>query len=221
MASGRVSFQAYPQDLTTIFADLFFQSYRIGPDQVDIVLLYGNCSREQRSLFAIDSDASMFTAVSTTSCQVLRHSIPVMVVQHTAGSQYHTTLVPGFPWQLLVCLLAYPMVYYIFVQVDALWCRRDADDNEEEEDSGRDDDEDTTTMVAGPDYDYEGNVIIRDDHTQRQEDDQLPDWIQHQTAEGDFYYENTTDGTTTWMAPVGQRYLPFDDNVEETKEEIS
>ncbi|GAX24018.1 hypothetical protein FisN_26Lu088 [Fistulifera solaris] len=36
-------------------------------------------------------------------------------------------------------------------------------------------------------------------------------WIQHQDADGMFYYEDTANNTVTWMAPVGEEYIRWVD----------
>jgi hypothetical protein len=129
--------------------------------------------------------------------------------------------VPTFPWQLFVCLFLYPTIYYIFVQIDRFWCRAAGHD---------DDDDDNTTMVGSP-YDNDNNSSSHNNdnddsnelnHDHKDNMEWQPDWIQHQTTNGDFYYENTNDGSVTWMAPVGQQFVPFreaQDEQEEREEE--
>lgn len=36
-------------------------------------------------------------------------------------------------------------------------------------------------------------------------------WIQHMDGNGVFYYEDIIDDTVTWMAPVGEEYIPWVD----------
>ncbi|GKY91277.1 hypothetical protein MPSEU_000100200 [Mayamaea pseudoterrestris] len=36
-----------------------------------------------------------------------------------------------------------------------------------------------------------------------------PMWIQYMSEEGDYYYENTDTHAVTWLAPVGERFIPW------------
>jgi hypothetical protein len=40
---------------------------------------------------------------------------------------------------------------------------------------------------------------------------EVPKWIEHCSSDGDFYYENTEDGTVTWKAPVGKEILHYEE----------
>jgi hypothetical protein len=92
----------------------------------------------------------------------------------------------GFPWQILFCMLGYPALYYMLVQSEALWELQWGDDE---------------TVTSPDDNDeLDGNK---------------PDWIQHKNDAGDIFYENTANGTVTWTAPVGERYIRWRDNEEE------
>jgi hypothetical protein len=227
MSAGQTSFYAFPRDLTNVFSHLHFSSYQMGADQVDIVLLYGNCTRlllqseaQLLDMGSVDDAGSERLAVisSTSTCQVLRHSIPVFVENDEEADHYSTSLVPKFPWQLFVCLLLYPTIYYLLVQIDRKWFREDDSD-----------DGDTTAMVLGsPNKDNDDDDDIDDansnsnsesNNDMNHDSKQWPDWIQHQTAHGEFYYENVNDGSVTWMAPVGQQFVPFQEQQNEREEE--
>jgi hypothetical protein len=47
----------------------------------------------------------------------------------------------------------------------------------------------------------------------------LPDWIQHKSETGEFYYENTANGSVTWTAPVGERFIRWKEDEEEKVED--
>jgi hypothetical protein len=67
----------------------------------------------------------------------------------------------------------------------------------------------------------ESLVSNPDDETASAEPDyqnELPVWKQHRTQDAEFYYENTSNGTTTWMAPVGEAYFPWESGEEEKDE---
>jgi hypothetical protein len=36
-------------------------------------------------------------------------------------------------------------------------------------------------------------------------------WVQHMDAYGNYYYEDTINNTVTWMAPIGEEYVPWAD----------
>ena len=49
-----------------------------------------------------------------------------------------------------------------------------------------------------------------------------PLWIQHCCLEtGDYYYENRDDGTVTWLAPVGESYVPWKDGLKDDENELA
>jgi hypothetical protein len=122
----------------------------------------------------------------TADCQFLRHTIELVVGKDETEGEVTTQLVMGFPWQILFCMLGYPALYYMLVQSEALWELQWGDDE---------------TVTSPDDNDeLDGNK---------------PDWIQHKNDAGDIFYENTANGTVTWTAPVGERYIRWRDNEEE------
>lgn len=182
VGANNVTFLANPDDLATIFSHLHFQSYRQGMDAIDILIEYGNCSST-----LVNRSAMPF---QIADCQFLRHTIAVVAGKDEKAGAITTQLVMGFPWQILLCMLGYPALYYILVHGEALWELRWGDEE---------------TVTASDDTDeLDGN---------------LPDWIQHKSDTGEFYYENTTNGSVTWTAPVGERYIRWKGEEEEKVED--
>jgi hypothetical protein len=182
VGGNKVTFLANPDDLADIFFHLHFQSYRQGTDAIDILVEYGNCSATQ-----VNRSAMPF---QTADCQFIRHTIGMIVGEDEKAGAITTQLVMGFPWQILLCMLGYPALYYILVQGEALWELRWGDDE---------------TVTTPDDTDeLDGN---------------LPDWIQHKSDTGEFYYENTANGSVTWTAPVGERYIRWKSDEEEKVED--
>jgi hypothetical protein len=182
VGANNVTFLANPEDLAAIFSHLHFQSYHQGTDAIDILLEYGDCSPA-----LVNRSAMPF---QTADCQFLRHTIAVVVGEDENAGAITTQLVMEFPWQILLCMLGYPALYYILVQGDARWELRWGDDE---------------TVTAPDDAD--------------EQDGNLPDWIQHKSDTGEFYYENTANGSVTWTAPVGERYIRWRGDEEEKVED--
>jgi hypothetical protein len=182
VGANNVTFLANPDDLADILSHLHFQSYRQGMDAIDILIEYGNCSPA-----LVNRSAMPF---QTSDCQFLRHTIAVVVGKDEKAGGITTQLVMGFPWQILLCMLGYPALYYILVQGEARWKLRWGDDE---------------TVTAPDDTD--------------ELDGKLPDWIQHKSDTGEFYYENTANGSVTWTAPVGERYIRWKGDEEEKVED--
>jgi hypothetical protein len=181
VGANNVTFLANPENLAAIFSHLHFQSYRQGTDAIDILIEYGDCPPA-----LVNRSAMPF---QTADCQFLRHTIAVVVGKDENAGAITTQLVMGFPWQILLCMLGYPALYYILVRGEARWVLRWGDDE---------------TVTAPDDADeLDGN---------------LPDWIQHKSDTGEFYYENTANGSVTWTAPVGERYIRWRDDEEEKVE---
>jgi hypothetical protein len=175
MCAGNITFLAYPDDLTDIFAHLHYQSYQPGVDYIDIRLLYGEGCASFDQKWLRDS----FSSASTTTppCrEVARHTIEIRVEASRSLYQAATRFATDFPWSIVFCWVGYPVVYYVIVNLESL--------------CGLDEIDDAETLGAP--------------------DDVLPDWIQHRTEDtGDYYYENILDGSITWMAPVGEDFIPY------------
>ena len=150
VASKNVTFLAYPEDLTDVFADLHFHSYTPGVDTVELIVLYGK-------------DCLYNSTESSALCQVVHKSIEIYVQEDETKYKVRDPAIDNeFPWQILLCLIVYPFLYYVFVRLEIL--------------------------AEGPSR--EG----------------MPQWIQHQTAEGEFYYENTVENYVSWTPPEGEDY---------------
>lgn len=106
MASGTISFYAYPDDLINIFSNLHYQCFSAGTDKIDFELQYGNCTEQELK----DRHGSFQSA----TCQVLRKSISVTIRRDDKKYKPATRIVVGFPWQILFCLLVYPALYIAF-----------------------------------------------------------------------------------------------------------
>jgi len=177
--AGTLRFLAGPNDLTYILSGLLYQSFRPGNDTIGIIVEYGDCSA-----FGPITRAS--SAVRTTRCQILRLTIPVFVAHDASAERPPSRLVSRFPWQVLVCMLGYPAIYYGIVRVvDAV------------KDVGGGDDDDTTA-----------------------EDLDAPHWIQHYAEDtGEYYYENVESGEVTWLAPIGDRFVPWEEEEDSGEQE--
>ena len=158
VASGNITFLAYPEDLTAVFADLHFHSYRTGVDRIDIVIIYGDCAS-----VGIDWREA-FQSISTSSCQILPASIDVYVDKDEEKYSAKEKLADDFPWQIVICISLYPALFFALVRLE---------------------------------------LLLEDSR------DATPRWIQHQADTGDFYYEDVVTGSVTWMAPVGQVFVPW------------
>jgi Bacterial Ig domain len=120
LASGSVSFYAYPEDLTNIFSVLHFQSFSPGADSIDFEIQYGSCSK-----FEVEQTPGSF---NTSTCQVIRKSIAVEVLRDNNKYKSETRIVVGFPWQIIFCLLVYPALYIAVVYLEIAYT---GDDDEE------------------------------------------------------------------------------------------
>jgi hypothetical protein len=129
LASGRVVFYAHPDDLTFVLDELHYQSFQAGSDSIDLELRYGQDCTVQGML------SQSYTELNAT-CQVVRASIAVKVLKDEDKYRAHTTMVVGFPWEILFCLLAYPLLYAAVVLVQATL-------------AGDHDDHDAETVVEG------------------------------------------------------------------------
>lgn len=118
-AAQKVEFLAYPDDLNNIFSGLHFQSNQLGEDAIEILLQYGDCSHTNQPP----------PPFSTPTCQRLQHRIPIMVLDGENIRVQSSHLISGFPWQILFCLLGYPLLYYLFVQLRrSFWSGTGEDD---------------------------------------------------------------------------------------------
>lgn len=104
MAYGRISFYAYPDDLSRIFSGLLYQSYFAGTDRVEVELLYGNCTLANQAILRHE-------VFQLSTCQVVRDSIVVEILRDENKYKSETRIVFGFPWQILFCLFVYPVLY--------------------------------------------------------------------------------------------------------------
>jgi len=120
-ASGKVSFYAYPNDLESIFDGLLFQTFHGGSDNIDIVIEYRDC--KAFDLLA-DSDDK-----KERNCTFDWYSIDVMV--DGWPDQVVPQLVSGFPWQIIICILGYPALYYSIVR--SLYTRKRQTDERDDE----------------------------------------------------------------------------------------
>jgi hypothetical protein len=128
LASGRVVFYAHPDDLPLVLDELHYESFQAGNDSIDWELYYGlDCTLQ-----------GMLSQSNTLSqaCQVVRASIAVQVVKDEDKYRAHTTMVVGFPWQILFCLLVYPLLYAAVVLAQGTL-------------AGDHDDHDAETVVEG------------------------------------------------------------------------
>lgn len=128
MASGNVTFRAYPDDLTKIFSNLHYGSFTPGQDSLDIELRYGDCIAHDRT-----SRTSQIPLCHTT-----RGSIPINVLKDPKKYKFTSRIVVGFPWQVVLCVIGYPLLY-----VAVIFFVNNASDNC---------DETATTMVSSTGY---------------------------------------------------------------------
>jgi len=182
VAANNVTFLANLNDLADILSHLHFQSYHEGRDEIEVMIQYGNCST-----IPVNRSTVPF---QTGKCQFLRHTIE-MVVGKEKAAQVTMQLVMGFPWQILLCMIGYPVLYYALVQSGSTWQAHWGDDE---------------TMAVAQDANTDDLDSI------------APDWIQHKSDTGDFYYQNTKNGTVTWLAPVGGAYIRWREDEENTVE---
>lgn len=169
LAAGRISFYAYPDDLSNILAGLRFQSHSAGNDSIDFELLYGSCTTLE-----VGRTPGSF---KTSSCQVIRRSIAVKILRDNDKYKSETRIVVGFPWHILFCLIVYPALYgAVFLLNSSI---------------AGDDDEDTIV---------EGSPL-----------EPVERFVQHEDANGMFYYEDTLDRTTRWDLPPGEDFVRGDE----------
>ncbi|KAL7577873.1 hypothetical protein ACA910_010617 [Epithemia clementina (nom. ined.)] len=170
---GMVRFLVYPADIQSVLAFLHYQSPKPGNDVIEFVLYQGNCTSYYRNKTEMNRS-------DDNACHVARQSISIVVQTDPERNWYQTSLVSGFQWQILVCLVGYPLIYLLLVHLES-WI---------------------------------GSTLRRRDYYRDDvegEEDNCPHWIQYETNEGDFYYENTITGEVTWMAPVGQSFARWSD----------
>lgn len=116
LANGEITFVANPAYLTNILSGLVYQSFVAGNEDIVVLVRYGNCS-----------DFAPFhrlrQAVQTSHCQILRSTISITVTGNERR-MYSSSLVSGFPWQIVFCLIVYPTVYYALAKVTDGCCSR-------------------------------------------------------------------------------------------------
>lgn len=121
-------------------------------------------------------------SLKSTECQVLRHDILVAVVPDDTIEEMPSQLVSGFPWQVVFCMLGYPAIYYAFVRL-AAYAKGAA-----------------AAAADGDDCTVEDRAV------------ETPAWIEYLSDDtGDYYYENTDTGEVTWLAPVGEPFVPWEE----------
>jgi hypothetical protein len=154
-----VSFLIEPDKLTDVLSGLHYQTLTPGRDSIDIILRYGACSLASSSSSPFQHD----------ECQIIQHTIVVNALENQDRRYPFRRIGSEFPWQILICWIVYPAIYYGCVRLDS--------------------------RLNG---DSEG-----------EDSDERPRWIQHKSDTGDYYYENTDDGTVTWLAPLNEHYIPW------------
>ena len=209
---GTISFVVTnAMDIPDILSFLQYHSPIVGHDTIDLVLYQGNkCphnNKNNKNHQETSENSSMSannhttTTMTMNGCHIVRQSIAIVVEMDQNRNDYETSLISGFfQWQILICLLGYPLIYLVLVQLE-MWCwfmwnpLKDNDDNDNDDDDDKEEDNDD------------------DDEEEENDDDAMPDWIQYETDDGSsmFYYENVTTGEVTWMAPVGQPFVRWDD----------
>jgi hypothetical protein len=178
-SSGSITFLASPVDLNRIFHNLTYQTFTPGNDSLAIRLEYGNCAWLNRTVEFPSVPAS-------NSCQILSCTIPV-VAEPDSHAGPKTRLLSGLHWQLLqllVSMICFPALFLVVSRVEDKWSERSANGGD---DAIMDGDDDETVFDASD-----------------------PVWIQYRCPDtGDYYYQNREDGTVTWMAPLGDSYVPW------------
>lgn len=122
-STGNISFMVYPDEINSVFSNWSYQSHVPGEDTVETLLEYGEACN---------------TAAATTC---LRENVTIHVWVDDESRDTHQRLAGSFPWQILLCLFGYPLVYGFavavelsFVYVDDVlypkWIQHRADDNE-------------------------------------------------------------------------------------------
>jgi hypothetical protein len=163
LAAGAISFAAAVTDATRILSALHYQSYVVGWDRIDVELQELDCS------------------FSSESCPIpLRESIEVEVVA-AAKIPARGSLWRG-PWNILICLFVYPLVYWAIVWLEMSRFP-----------IGNSDDDDADTV---------GSAVL--EPTERR-------FREHEDADGMLYYEDTWNGTTRWDLPEGEDCLHRDE----------
>lgn len=160
MGWGNVTFRAFPEDLTDILTNLEYQSHKAGEANLQISIVFGNCSTEVLQA----SEASFWTP----TCQLLQNTIRIDVKADPDKYKAKNLVAGGFPWPVLACMFVYPLLYFWWIQ------RKSA---------------------AAKQFEKEFDLK----------------WIQHKDEHGMFYYEDTFNGTTTWQAPIGEEFKPWED----------
>ena len=208
--SGRMQVAVAPQHVDAVLAFLHYSSPTVGPDILELALFQGNCSLvlqheedhngDNHTTSSDPAVPSSMTSNDASDCHVARLDIPIVVGAPQSESHHHVTIVwddnhhgdtnslgewtVGVPWHVLLCMVGYPLIYIVWVTVEAWLCRSSANHPEPEDDNNNDDDE--------------------------EDDDSGTVWIQYETQEGDyFYYQNTRTGQVTWMAPIDSTVIPW------------
>jgi hypothetical protein len=164
--SQRTVFMAYPEALTDIFANLQYQTFVPSLDTIEITLQYRDCLST--------NETTPQESMPTADCQVLHHAILVNSVGSSEKRFANGRIGSHFPWQILLCWLGYPAIYFCYVRLER-----------QLKGGVNEDDNDTVCDGVGP------------------------QWIQYMSESGDYYYENIEDGTVTWLAPVGELFVPW------------
>ena len=200
LSAGTITFQAIPDDATTILSNLHYQSYVTGNDTIEITAVYGSCTvDEQFEQFA--SAWSSNRSYRTATCQVLRRSIPIAITPdpdyHERYGKWHVQ----FPWSLLLCLFGYPVLYVAWVHLEMWWYGVEQDRGDRLGNPEEEEEHDTTTLRSD---------------TRSQSDMMAERYIQHEDADGMIYFEDTATGNTHWSVPS----LPQPEQGEEEKSHV-
>jgi len=93
--SKEVIYEAFPEDLSELFRNWYYQSLIAAPDRVHVTLEYGEGCGDIE-----------------VHCQVLHEFIDVTV--HPQSDTQNELVQDVFPWPILFCLILFPTVYFVF-----------------------------------------------------------------------------------------------------------
>ena len=109
MASDNVTISATLSDLNDILDGLIYRSKTPGPDRIKILLQYGHC--------IIDSNRPPLGGGSPTehTCNTESRIIHINVLDGGRSVDMYKETRMRFPWQVCLCWLGYPLLYYTLV----------------------------------------------------------------------------------------------------------
>ena len=145
---GTISFVVTnAMDIPDILSFLQYHSPIVGHDTIDLVLYQGNkCPHNnnknnknhqtsENSSMNANNHTTTTTTMTMNGCHIVRQSIAIVVEMDQNRNDYETSLISGFfQWQILICLLGYPLLYLVLVQLEMWWwfmwnLLKDNDDN--------------------------------------------------------------------------------------------